>query len=151
MKETVNDNIASQAFTLDDDAYAVLRRYLDDPPATGTVQYSIRSRGDTFPPHGVRVSCRQRRPGIGFGGTIADRYAIFPVEGAAFSGRNRRDYRPALRTRWRIIGIAGYVTGSASIRCPSGAAAAVGTQKPRNVPHGRFGACTGGADHCSTR
>ena len=42
------------------------------------------------------------------------------MEGAAFSGRNRRDYRPALRTRWRIIGIAGYVTGSASIRCPSG-------------------------------
>ena len=30
MKETVNVNIASQAFTLDDDAYAVLRRYLDD-------------------------------------------------------------------------------------------------------------------------
>ena len=73
----------------------------DDPPATGTVQYSIRSRGDTFPPHGVRVSCRQRRPGIGFGGTIADRYAIFPVEGAAFSGRipalegqDHRDPRP---------------------------------------------------------
>lgn len=30
MKETVNVNIASQAFTLDDDAYAALRRYLDD-------------------------------------------------------------------------------------------------------------------------
>lgn len=30
MKETVNVNIASQAFTLDDDAYAVLRRYLND-------------------------------------------------------------------------------------------------------------------------
>ena len=28
--KTVNVNIASQAFTLDDDAYAVLRRYLDD-------------------------------------------------------------------------------------------------------------------------
>lgn len=30
MKETVHVNIASQAFTLDDDAYAVLHRYLDD-------------------------------------------------------------------------------------------------------------------------
>ena len=30
MKETVNVNIASQAFTLDDDAYDTLRRYLDD-------------------------------------------------------------------------------------------------------------------------
>ena len=30
MKETVNVNIASQAFTLDDDAYTTLRRYLDD-------------------------------------------------------------------------------------------------------------------------
>jgi len=30
MKETVNVNISSQAFTLDDDAYDVLRRYLDD-------------------------------------------------------------------------------------------------------------------------
>lgn len=32
MKETVNVNIASQAFTLDDDAYAVLRRYLGRHP-----------------------------------------------------------------------------------------------------------------------
>ena len=30
MKETVNVNIASQAFTLDDDAYDTLPRYLDD-------------------------------------------------------------------------------------------------------------------------
>lgn len=30
MKETVNVNIASQAFTLDDDAYTTLRRYLDE-------------------------------------------------------------------------------------------------------------------------
>lgn len=30
MKETVNVNIASQAFTLDDDAYALLKRYLHD-------------------------------------------------------------------------------------------------------------------------
>ena len=30
MKEIVNVNIASQAFTLDDDAYSALRRYLDD-------------------------------------------------------------------------------------------------------------------------
>ena len=29
MKETVNVNIASQAFTLDQDAYALLKRYLD--------------------------------------------------------------------------------------------------------------------------
>ena len=30
MKETVNVNIGSQAFTLDEDAYRVLRSYLDD-------------------------------------------------------------------------------------------------------------------------
>ncbi len=30
MKKTVNVNIASQAFTLDDDAYAALKDYLDD-------------------------------------------------------------------------------------------------------------------------
>ena len=30
MKETVNVNIGSQAFTLDEDAYRVLRNYLED-------------------------------------------------------------------------------------------------------------------------
>ena len=64
---------------------------------------------------------------------------FFPVEGAAFPAATGGTIVRPLRTRWRIIGIAGYVTGSASIRCPSGAAAAGRTQKPRNVPHGRFG------------
>lgn len=35
MKETVNVNIASQAFTLDDDAYAVLRQAIWDDSRPG--------------------------------------------------------------------------------------------------------------------
>ena len=92
-------------------------------------RYSIRSRGI----RSLRTVCGFPAGSVGRESDSEVRLRIgmrfFPVEGAAFSGRNRRDYRPALRTRWRIIGIAGYVTGSASIRCPSGAAAAAGTQK----------------------
>lgn len=49
MKETVNVNIASQAFTLDDDAYAVLRRYLNDirrrlPPEDTNTMEDVEAR-----------------------------------------------------------------------------------------------------------
>ena len=47
MKETVNVNIGSQAFTLDEDAYRVLRNYLED----------IRSR---LPEYGYRDHGRHR-------------------------------------------------------------------------------------------
>ena len=59
MKETVNVNIASQAFTLDDDAYAVLRRYLDDIrrrlPQEATTRWRMSKRvSPTFSVNGFR-------------------------------------------------------------------------------------------------
>lgn len=49
MKETIHVNIASQAFTLDDDAYVVLRRYLDDisrrlPPEDTNTMEDVEAR-----------------------------------------------------------------------------------------------------------
>lgn len=55
MKETVNVNIASQAFTLDDDAYAVLRRYLDDCRRRTTTRWRMSKRvSPTFSVNGFR-------------------------------------------------------------------------------------------------
>ena len=55
MKETVNVNIASQAFTLDDDAYAVLRRYLDDIRRRTTTRWRMSKRvSPTFSVNGFR-------------------------------------------------------------------------------------------------
>ena len=46
MKETVNVNIGSQAFTLDEDAYRVLRSYLDDIRSR-LPEYDTETMGDT--------------------------------------------------------------------------------------------------------
>lgn len=45
MKETVNVNIGSQAFTLDEDAYRVLRNYLEDI-RTRLPEYDTETMGD---------------------------------------------------------------------------------------------------------
>lgn len=106
MKETVNVNIGSQAFTLDEDAYRVLRSYLDDIRSR-LPEYDTETMGDievriaeifreivsspmrvitldtvraAMPPNGgtlgLRRAPRQRRPAGGRGGRAGNPQAL---------------------------------------------------------------------------
>ena len=50
MKETVNVNIGSQAFTLDEDAYRLLRNYLE-AIRSRLPEYDTETMGDIASPH----------------------------------------------------------------------------------------------------
>ena len=79
MKETVNVNIGSQAFTLDEDAYRVLRNYLEDIRSR-LPEYDTETMGDIDHP-----ICR----------AAARSYVPLRAESAALRRRGgRRDARP---------------------------------------------------------
>ena len=73
MKETVNVNIGSQAFTLDEDAYRVLRNYLED----------IRSRLPEYDTETIGDETISRK-------ISAMRDSMSPMVSVSYSGRRLR-------------------------------------------------------------